>query len=78
MPLQYEVVDGIPGQAEFGEDRDGHGVVVAFAGGLENSPGIRGGVTDAHRDRARRNARKAVAVGVAERKAVGHHPSLAP
>ena len=76
--LQHEVFYGVPGEAEFGEDRDRDGVVVALAGRLEDGLGVRRGITDAHRDRAGRNARKTVAIGVAERKAVGHHPSLAP
>lgn len=64
--LEHEVVDGVAGQAQLGEDGDGHGVVVALACRGQHGVGIGGGIGDRDRDRAGGDPRESVAVRALE------------
>ena len=47
--LEQQVVDGVAGQAEFGEDGDGHVAGVELPAGVENTRHVRCRVTNVHR-----------------------------
>ena len=64
--LEEEVVDGVAGQAELGEDRHRDAVVVAGVGLLDHLGGVGGRVGQVHRHRAGGDAGEALGVGRVE------------
>ena len=75
--LHHQIVDRIPGQAQFGKDRDGGRVGVADACRMQHGRGIGGGIGDRDGDRPGGDAGETVPVGALEREGCAHRPSLA-
>ena len=73
--LQEQVVDGVAGEAQLGEERDRRPLLAHVPGPLEDRRGIGPRVGHRHRQRARGHPREAVAVEVAE-VAIRHGASL--
>ena len=71
--LQQDVVDRIARQCQFGEHRQRHAVVVAFAGRSQHRFRVGGGIADRGVQRACGNPNEPVPVGGVE----AHHPIVA-
>ena len=64
--LEEQVVDGVAGEEQLGEDRDGDPVLVAGTCLGEHGGRVRRRVSNRHRRRSGRHAREAVRVGRGE------------
>ena len=64
--LEEQVLDGVAGQAQLGEDRDRDALVVAGAGLLQHGPHVGRRVGDGHGGGARRDTGEPLVVGVVE------------